>query len=182
MKNKFYMLLIFSLVTTGFAAHAVADDTLVDNSVKYGEKYLCEITTTDEKTYTLDLEWNSEASKFSQTPEWQEKIVYSLTQNAVEEMKGSFQDKGMNLNNAVLKFGIDTYQFSGVESTFGANDSNTFYINIELSKTWVDNKKVIAVNKFKASHYYEKYVSHLVKEIELAIKSSNCTITAPVKQ
>ena len=172
---------MFAVLLTGSAAHVAAQTTIVDKAVKYGEKYNCEITTVDEKNYTLELEWHSEASKISQLPAWQEKIIYNLELNSIVEIKGSFLDKGQNLNRAVLKFGFDAYQLSGVESVSNATGTNTFYLDVELSSAWVDNKQIVAVTKFKSSHWYEKYVSKLIKEVELAVKSSKCTISVADK-
>lgn len=49
-----------ALITTSSAAFAD-----VDKPVKYGEKYLCDIQTSDGKNYFLDLEWNTKAKSYS---------------------------------------------------------------------------------------------------------------------
>lgn len=49
--------MIFTVLLMGLNATAGAEDALVDKPVKYGEKYLYAITTTEQKSYTLDIEW-----------------------------------------------------------------------------------------------------------------------------
>lgn len=171
MKNK---LVVIFIVVVGFTAHA---EEVVDNSMKYGEKYSCTITTADEKTYSLELEWNSEASKFSKTPAWEEKLTYELTEGAKSVDKMSFNDKGQNRSRAVLTFLTDKFVFSGNESFHSAVATSTYYADIEISQNYDEKgQRVLSVVKFKTSYWYEKYVLKKLKEIELAVASSTCSV------
>lgn len=168
--------MVIALLVAGINTHA---EEVVDNSVKYGEKYSCTITTADEKTYSLDLEWNSEASKFSKTPAWEEKLTYQLFENEKSVDKMSFADKGQNRARAVLTFLTDKFVFSGTESFQSVNASSTYYADIEISQNYNDKgQRVLSVVKFKTSYWYEKYVLKKMKEIELVIASSTCSVNA----
>lgn len=104
--------MIFTVLLTGLNANAGAEDTVVDNSVKYGEKYSCVITTTDEKNYTLDVEWNAEPAKFSTTPKWEDKLIYTLKQNGENTDSGYFSNLGFGGGKTELAFNYNKYVFS----------------------------------------------------------------------
>ena len=58
--------LLTSLYVVSLLSAASAQAADVDNIVKYGEKYLCDIKTADQKNYSLELEWSAEPKTYSQ--------------------------------------------------------------------------------------------------------------------
>lgn len=171
MKTRF---LIISLLAAGFAANAD-----VDNSVKYGEKYSCQITTIDQKNYILDLQWNSEASKFTIFPSWEEKITYTLVEGEKSVDSGNFKDLGKNQTRAVLNFNFEVFKFTGSESVSSSTASTFYYLEAEFNNSY-DGKgqRVLSVVTFKSSVWYEKYVLKKIKEVELVVAASTCSVNA----
>lgn len=56
MKKNLKTLLLFAILSVGLNSAASVQDKPVDNTVKYTEKYLCTVKTTDDKAYLLDIE------------------------------------------------------------------------------------------------------------------------------
>lgn len=178
MKKNIYASLIFVMLLAGLKANAGAEDTNVDNSVKYGEKYVCEITTVDQKNYTLDIDWQAEPAKYSTTPKWEDKLIYSLKQNAEQVDSGYYSDIGFGGGKTELVFNYDKYVFSATESQSTRIGSNYHTVDIEITKSYDNNAKVVlAVASFKASHTFDRfYGSVKIQEISLDIASSVCSV------
>ena len=65
MKNKFIEKITLAILVVLTAKSALAQDFIalalnnsVDNFQGYGEKYHCDVTTEDQKKYSLDLAWS----------------------------------------------------------------------------------------------------------------------------
>lgn len=184
MKNKICKSLISAILIIGLNARASAEDTPVDNSVKYGEKYACAIITSDEKSYTLDVEWNVEPAKYSKTPQWQEKLIYTLKLDQVQVDSGYFSDLGWGYSKTEFAFKHGKYVFVGSASQSTRVGTNYSDANIELTKAHDhDGKTVFSVAKFISSHSFDKFYGG-VKEVQtvLAIKESTCVVVATAKQ
>lgn len=183
MKNNIYTSMIFTVLLTGLNANAGAADTTVDNSVKYGEKYVCEITTTDQKKYTLDVEWNVEPAKYSTTPKWQEKLVYTLKLDSEPVDSGYFSDLGFGGGKTVLTFNYDKYAFSASEGQSTRIGTNFHAVNIELDKSYDnDGKSATALAVFNSFHSADRfYGSTKDKELSLDIQTSVCTVGPSIK-
>lgn len=177
MKNNIYKSMIFTILLTGLNAAAGAEDTIVDNSVKYGEKYVCAITTTDEKKYTLDLEWTAEPAKYSKTPKWDEKFVYTLKLDEVPVDNGYFSDFGF-YGKTEMVFNYDSYIFSGTSNSPTRIGTNYSHADIELAKSYdKDAKTVLAVTKFNSNQSFDRYYGSVKEDvIVLNIASSVCAV------
>lgn len=180
MKNNIYKSLIFTVLLTGLNANAGAEDANVDNSVKYGDKYVCEITTTDQKNYTLDLEWNVEPAKYSKTPKWEEKFVYALKLNDVQIDSGYFSDLGFGYSKTELVFNYDSYIFSGNANHPTRIGTNHSEAHIEIAKSYDNNAKtVFAVSKFNSSHSFDRFYGSVKEDVvSFDIASSVCVVVS----
>ncbi len=177
-KNNIYTSMIFTILLTGLNANAGAVDTVVDKPVKYGEKYSCAITTTDEKNYTLDIEWNAEPAKYSTTPKWENKLIYTLKQNDENTDNGYFSDLGFGRGTTELVFNYDKYVFSANASNSTRVGTNYHDVAIEMTKSFDNNGKVVlAVASFNSSHSYDRYYGSTKEEVFiLDIATSVCAI------
>lgn len=178
MKNNIITSVIFTVLLTSLSANAGAEDTVVDKPVKYGEKYSCVMTSTDEKNYTLDIEWNAEPAKYSPTPKWENKLIYTLKQNGENTDSGYFSDLGLSHGKTELVFKYDKYIFSANASQSTRVGTNYHDIAIELTKSFDHNGKVVfAVASFSSSHSYDRfYGSTKDVELTLEIASSMCAV------
>lgn len=183
MKNNIYTSMIFTVLLTGLNANAGAEDTVVDNSVKYGEKYSCVITTTDEKNYTLDIEWNAEPAKFSTTPKWEDKLIYTLKQNGENTDSGYFSNLGFGGGKTELAFNYNKYVFSANASQSTRVGTNYHTVDIEMTKSFDHSGKVVlAVAGFESSHSFDRFYGSAKTEVfTLDIASSVCAISPSSK-
>lgn len=178
MKNNIYTSMIFTILLTSLSADAGAEDTVVDKSVKYGEKYSCVIITTDAKNYTLDIEWHAEPAKYSPTPKWEDKLIYTLKENGETTDNGYFSDLGFGGRNTELVFNYDKYVFSASASQSTRVGTNYHDVAIEMTKSFDNNGKVVlAVASFNSSHSYDRYYGSTKAEaFTLDIASSVCAV------
>lgn len=183
MKNSILKLMIFGFLSIGVKINAGAQDKPVDNSVKYGEKYSCVISTADEKTYLLDIVWSAEPEKFSTFPKWNENLSYVLTENSQQIDSNVFSDSGFAYSHTELTFNYDKYILVGNSSFATRVGTNSSTVNIEIKKSY-DHQANIVLNvvAFKASHTFEKfYGGFKEKSVELAVVSSECSVSAADK-
>jgi len=176
MKTNIITSMIFTILLTGLNANAGAEDTVVDKPVKYGEKYSCAITTVDEKNYTLDIEWSAEPAKFSTTPKWQNKLIYTLNQNGENTDNGYFSDLGFARGTTELIFNYDKYIFSANTSQSTRVGTNYHDVAIEMTKSFDHSGKVVlAMTSFTSSHSYDRFYGSTKDEVfTLDIISSVC--------
>lgn len=175
--------MIYGFLSLSLKTTAEAQDTAVDNSVKYGEKYSCTIKTADEKNYLLDIEWSAEPAKLSTTPKWEEKLSYLLSENAEQIDSAAFFDLGFAYNNTELTFDYDKYLLAGNSSFATRVGTESSMVNIEIKKSYDNNGKIVlSVIGFKAEHLFDRYYGSVkIKTIELAILSSECVVTTKSK-
>lgn len=175
--------MIFGFLSVGLKATAEAQDTAVDNSVKYGEKYSCAVKTADEKNYLLDIEWSAEPAKFSTFPKWEEKLNYLLSENGQQIDSASFSDFGFGSNNTELTFADDKYLLTGNSSFATRVGTDSSMVNIEIKKSYDNNgETVLSVIGFKAEHIFDRYYGSVkIKTIDLTIVSSKCEVAAKSK-
>lgn len=184
MKINMLTLTLFGFLSLGLKTAAGAQDTLVDKSVNYGEKYLCQIKTADEKTYSLNIEWTAEPDKFSKIPKWKETLKYQLFENLQQIDSGSFSDQGFGYNKIALTFAYDKYVMTGDSSFATRVGTNTSNVHIEIKKGYdQEAKEVLSVASFTATHTFDKFYGTVnSKQINLTIVSSECAVEAANKQ
>lgn len=179
MKNKINSSLLTVILLAGLNANAQAAVTPVDNSVKYGEKYSCAITTTDQKNYTLDIDWQVEPAKYSKIPKWEEKLIYSLILDSVQVDNGYFSDLGFSYGKTEFTFNYDKYIFAASASLSTRVGTNFNSAHIELEKSYdKDAKTVLKVSSFSSIHEFDKFYGSggKTESINLVIQDSNCSV------
>lgn len=183
MKKNILKLMIFGFLSIGLKINAGAQDTPVDNSVKYGEKYSCSVKTADEKSYLLDIEWFAEPEKLSTFPKWDEKLSYLLTENSQQIDSATFFDSDFGYSHAELIFNYDKYILAGNSNFATRVGTNSSTVNIEIKKSFDNNgKPVLNAVSFKANHIFDRYYGTVKeKTVELAIVSSECSVSGAVK-
>jgi hypothetical protein len=182
LKMKTTKKLLTSLYVVSLLSATSAQAADVDNIVKYGEKYLCDIQTVDQKNYSLELEWSAEPKTYSQFPEWHNILKYSLNENGKGIDRGYFSNLGFGSNGLDFTFNWNFYLFSGVESRSTRVGTNFYTVDIKLAKNYdKDAKTVLTVESFKSTAEKSYYRLYEPKSILLNIQSSTCTV-APVSK
>lgn len=186
-KKLLSSLYIVGLLTASSAAFA-ADSTDVENTVKYGEKYICDIQTTDQKNYSLEMQWTAEPVTYSQFPEWHNVLTYSLKENGEGIDGGYFSDIGFGNKSLVFDFSWAEYSFVGSEAHSTRIGTIHEAIDIKIDKSYdKDGKTILAVKNFQSSYVYNKFYlsdgnfnSGLKplesKQVDLKIQSSLCSV------
>lgn len=175
--------LLSSLYIVGLLSAASAGAAVGDNTVKYGEKYFCDIQTVEGKNYSLEIEWSAEPIAYSHFPQWHNVMTYSLKQNDQDVDGGYFSNIGFGQNKLDFTFAWDQYLFSGFETQSTRIGVNYYGIDIKLAKSY-DNqtaKPSLAVAQFASSSEKNHLRNVVTKTFELNIQTSTCSVSGAVK-
>lgn len=112
----------------------------VDKTVKYGEKYKCEITTVEGKNYTLDIGWSAEQDLMSKLPRETKQIYFELADlNTQKVVKDAFSqtiylDYSTSLGNVQIVKGANSFKYSIVGDDYYSAHGKKIDLNIAASK------------------------------------------------
>lgn len=181
MKTMKTILTSLYLVGLLFATSVHAAD--VENTVKYGEKYVCDIQTVDGKNYSLDLEWSTEPATYSKFPKWHNVLIYNLKEGEHGIDRGYFSNIGFYSDSLNFTFNWNSYLFVGTEAHPTRVGENFSTINIKIAKNYDKNAKTnLSVESFKSVSERSYYRLYENKTVELAIQSSLCNVVQASKE
>jgi len=183
MKNKFIEKITLAILVVFMAKTAIAaglpaqiPDKHVDNYQGYGEKYHCDITTEDQKKYSLDLAWSVVPNAKARFPTWNNSFSYKLSESGK-----SISEIGFDGNF----FGYANIDFDYSENLLlkfhGQHSLNTrvgvYYTNAEIIFTQ-DEMEKLKLQKFDYKHDlwldYSDFNNTVLQKINLDIADSQC--------
>jgi len=188
MKNKFIEKITLAILVVFMAKTAIAaglpaqiPDKHVDNYQGYGEKYHCDITTEDQKKYSLDLAWSVVPNAKARFPTWNNSFSYKLSESGKVLSQNSFsssQDIFLNHHKDSLNFqsthilDLITNGYQEFPTRIGWDYTEVTIAIVETEKNEIVIKQYTYEKGTRHYSYTDKLISH--SKFNLDIADSQC--------
>lgn len=153
------------------------EENIVDKSIKYGEKFNCEVVAKDNKKYLLSIEWGAKPAQTTY-PSWVKTISFALNDQENTLLVENYFSNEYTLNQSVQ---IEVPSTNYVAFMKGHSHTclrhGCWSASMEAKLSYVQNNSNYELEKFKYSKLYDKnsYYTGSDINIGLDILSSSCT-------